>query len=80
VFPRHCRDKEWEVDDIGGVYLEEDGSLSCELLWAPTTAPVSSLKGVLLERVEELVKRNLGAEAWDKWLEMQGKTGRRCPQ
>ena len=78
VFPRHCRDKEWEVVDIGGVCLEEDGSLNCKLLWAPTTALVSSLKGALLGRAEELVKRDLGADAWDKWLEMQGKTGRRC--
>jgi len=77
VFPRHCWDKEWEVVDIGGVWLEEDGYLSCKLLWAPTTAPVSSLKGVLLERAEELVKRDLGADVWDKWLEMQWKTGRR---
>ena len=78
VFSRHCRDKEWEVIDIGGICLEEDGSLSCKLLWAPTTAPVSSLKGALLERAEEMVKRDLGVGAWNKWLEMQGKTGRRC--
>ena len=78
VFPRHYRDKEWEVVDIGGVCLEEDGSLSCKLLWAPTTALVSSLKGALLGRAEELVKRDFGSDAWDKWLEMQGKTGQRC--
>ena len=78
VFPRHCWDKEWEVVDIGGVCMEEDGSLNCKLLWAPTTALVSSLKGVLLGRAEELVKRDLGVDAWNKWLEMQGKTGPRC--
>lgn len=32
VFPRHCRDKEWEVVGIDGVWLEEDGSLRCKLL------------------------------------------------
>ena len=78
VFSRHCRDKEWEVIDIGDICLEEDGSLSCKLLWAPTTALVSSLKGALLQRAEEMVKRDLGVGAWNKWLEMQGKTGRRC--
>jgi len=77
VFPRHCRDKEWDVGDLR-VSAEEDGALSCELLWAPTTLSVSSLKGALLERAEELVKRDHGADTWDKWLEMQGKTGRRC--
>lgn len=78
AFPRHYRDKEWEVVDIDGVWLEEDGSLSCKLLWAPTTALVSSLKGALLERAKELVKRDLSAAAWNKGLEMQGKASRRC--
>ena len=32
----------------------------------------------LLERAEELEKRDLGDETWDEWLEKQGKTGRRC--
>jgi hypothetical protein len=65
--PRSCRGKDWEVVDIGGVYLEEDGSLSCKLLWEPTMAPVTSLSGALLERAEELVKRDHGAGTWDKW-------------
>jgi len=65
--------------------VEEDSSLTCELLWAPTTVSVGTLKGELLERAEELVRRNHGAETWDKWLEIQGKTGlhhrsRRNPQ
>jgi hypothetical protein len=77
AFPRHCRDKEWDVVDLR-ISVEEDGPLNCELLWAPTTVSVSTLKGALLERAEELVKRNHSAETWDKWLEMQGKTGRRC--
>ena len=77
VFPRHCRDKDWDVEDLR-ISVEEDGSLKCELLWAPTTVSVSTLKGELLERAEELVKRDHGAETWDNWLEMQGKTGRRC--
>jgi hypothetical protein len=57
--------------------LKEDDSLSCKLLWAPAAALVSSLKEALFERAEELVKRDLGPDAWDKWLEVQGKTGRR---
>jgi len=77
VFPRHCRDKDWDVEDLR-ISVEEDGSLKCELLWAPTMVPVSTLKGELLERAKELVRRDHGAETWDKWLEMQGKTGRRC--
>jgi hypothetical protein len=77
VFPRHCRDKEWDVGDLR-VSVEEDGALSCELLWTPTTVSVSNLKGALLERAEELVKRDHGADTWDKWRKMQGKTGRRC--
>jgi len=39
---------------------------------------VSTLKGELLERTEELVRRDHGAETWDKQLEMQGKAGRHC--
>jgi len=38
---------------------------------------VGTLKGELFERAEELVRWDHGAEAWDKCLEMQGKTGRR---
>jgi hypothetical protein len=53
--------------------VEEDGTLSCELLWAPITVSVSSLKGALLERAEELAKRDHGVDMWDKWLEMQGR-------
>jgi hypothetical protein len=75
--PRRCRGNEWEVVDIDGVYLEEDGSLSCKLLWEPTMALVSSLNGALLERAEELVKEEYGAEVWEKWLEKQGTIGRR---
>jgi len=77
AFPRYCRDKEWDVVDLR-ISVEEDGSLNCELLWAPTTVSVSTLKGELLERAEELVRRDHGAEIWDKWFEVQGKTGRRC--
>ena len=73
---RRRQDKLWDVTDLGRVSVEDGGSLSCELLWAPTTVPVSSLKRALLERAEELVKRDHGAEAWEKWLEMQGNTGR----
>jgi hypothetical protein len=39
---------------------------------------VSTLKGGLLERAEEVVKRDHGADIWHKWLEMQGKAGRHC--
>jgi hypothetical protein len=53
---RRCRDKLWDVIDLGRVSVEDGGSLSCELLWAPTTVPVGSLKGALLERAEALVK------------------------
>jgi hypothetical protein len=38
---QHALDKVWEVVDIDGACLEEDGSLNCELFWAPTTAVVS---------------------------------------
>ncbi|KAF2804473.1 uncharacterized protein BDZ99DRAFT_153072 [Mytilinidion resinicola] len=55
--PRRCRGNEWEVVDTDRVYLEEDGSLSRTLLWEPTMALVSSLNGALLERAEELVKK-----------------------
>ncbi len=44
------------------ISVEEDCSLNCELLWAPTTVSASTLKGELLERVEELVKRDHGSE------------------
>jgi len=74
---RRRQDKLWDVTDLGRVSVEDGGSLSCELLWAPTTVPVSSLKGALLERAEALVKRDHGAETWEKWLEMQGNTGGR---
>jgi hypothetical protein len=40
-------------------------------------ALVSSLNGALLERAEELVKEEYGAEVWEKWLEKQGTIGRR---
>jgi len=73
---RRCRDKLWDVTDLGRVSVEEGGSLSCELLWAPTIVPVSSLNGALLERAEALVKRDHGAETWEKWLETKGNTGR----
>jgi len=55
AFSRHCRDKEWDVVDLR-ISVEGDGSLNCELLWAPTTVSVSTLKGELLERTEELVR------------------------
>ena len=61
AFPLHCRDKEWDVVNLG-ISIEEDGSLKCELLWAPTTVSVSTLKGELLGRAEELVRRDHGAE------------------
>ena len=77
AFPRHRGNKQWDVVDLGRISVEEDGSLSCELLWSPTTVLVSSLKGALLERAEAVVKRDLGAETWGEWLELQGKTGRR---
>ena len=77
AFPRQCRDKQWDVQGIGRISVGGDGSLDCELLWAPTTVSVSTLNGALLERAEELVKQNHGVETWDKWLEIQGKTGRR---
>lgn len=57
----YCRDKEWDVGDLR-ISVEEDGTLSCELPWAPTTVSVSSLKGTLLERAEELVKRDAGKD------------------
>jgi len=76
AFPRH-RGNQWDVVDLGRISVEEDGSLSCELLWAPTTVLVSSLKGALLERAEAVVKRDHGVETWGKWLELQGKTGQR---
>jgi len=77
AFPRHCRDKQWEVRDIGRISVGEDGSLDCELLWLPTTVSISTLNGALLERAEELVKQDHSAEIWDKWLETQGKARRR---
>lgn len=36
--------------------------LRCKLLWPPTTVPVSSLKGGLRERAEELVKQDHGTD------------------
>jgi len=77
AFPRHCRDKQWEVRDIGRISVGEDGSLDCELLWLPTTVSISTLNGALLERAEELVKQDHSAEIWDKWLEIQGEARRR---
>lgn len=77
AFPRHCRDKDWDVVDLR-VSVGENGALTCELLWAPTTVSVSTLKGALLERAEEVVKRDHSVETWDKWLDLRGKTGRRC--
>ena len=52
-FPTFCWDKDWDVEDLR-ISVEEDGSLKCELLWAPATVSVSTLKGELLERAEEL--------------------------
>jgi len=48
AFPRHCRDREWDVENLR-IVKEDDGSLKCELQWAPTTVLVSTLKGELLE-------------------------------
>lgn len=42
-----------------------------------TNSGASSISGALLERAEELVKRDHGAGAWDKWLEMSRREGRR---
>ena len=55
VFPRHRRDIVWDVVIPGAVHLEENVSLSCELFWTPIKVMVSSLRGKLLERTEELV-------------------------
>ena len=65
VFPRHCRDKDWGVEDLR-ISVEEDGSLRCELLWAPTTVLVSTLKGELLE-----ASRGIGEEG--SWRRGMGK-------
>jgi len=73
----HCRSKQWEVTDVGRIFEEHDGSLSCELLWLPTTVPISSLEGRLLKRAEERVNQDHGAEVWRKWLETKGNAGRR---
>jgi hypothetical protein len=67
AFPRQCRDKQWDVQGIGRISVGGDGSLDCELLWAPTMVSVSTLNGALLERAEELVKQDHGAGTWDKW-------------
>ncbi|KAF2190364.1 hypothetical protein K469DRAFT_697642 [Zopfia rhizophila CBS 207.26] len=69
LLPRYCN-KGWEVEDLGDVYLEQDGSLTGKLLWEPTIALVSSLNGALFERAEELFKEKYGADEWDKWLKM----------
>ena len=61
AFSRHCRDKEWNVVGLR-ITVEK-------LLWAPAKASVNSLKGALLERAEEVVKCDHGADTWDKWLE-----------
>jgi hypothetical protein len=75
---RHAfpRGKEWDVADLC-ISMEEDGSLCCQLLWAPTAVKISSLRGALLERAEELAKRDFGTDIWDKCFETQGKDGRR---
>lgn len=37
----------------------------------------SSLKGAPLERAQELVQWDLGADTWDEWLVVEGKAGGR---
>lgn len=59
------------------VSVEEDGSLTCQLLRATTTVSFSTFRGELLKRAEESAKQYHSIETWDKWLEMQEKTGRR---
>lgn len=76
-FPLHLEAKHWGVVDLGRIFVGEDGSLSCELLWEPTTVLVSSLEGALLKLAEEAVKRDHGADTWDKWLMKQDKPSRR---
>ncbi|KAF2185233.1 hypothetical protein K469DRAFT_688049 [Zopfia rhizophila CBS 207.26] len=59
---RYRRDRYWDVVCLGGVHLGDDGSLSCELLWAPTILPMNRLNGSLRKLAEDLVMENYGME------------------
>jgi hypothetical protein len=70
AFPPHRGTKQWDVVGLGRISVGEDGSLSCELLWAPTTVLV---KGALLERAEVVVERDLGTETWGNGSSCRGR-------
>lgn len=73
AFPTRCWDnKLWEVQAVDGIFVEDDGSLSCLLRWVPTKVSVSKLSGTLLEQVEQLVKQNDDPMLWEDWREMNG--------
>jgi hypothetical protein len=73
AFPRHYLDKAWRVEDLDDVYLAEDGSLRCIVIWQRSDVAATDLAGeVLLQRKEELFKEKYGTERWEKWLNNQG--------
>jgi hypothetical protein len=56
AFPRHCLDKEWEIDALDDVDKAEDGSLWCTVRWKPTIHKAETLVGEATEkRLKELL-------------------------
>jgi hypothetical protein len=68
AYPRYCRDKSWEVDDLADVRLAKDGSVCCIVRWKPSEVKSTALVGEKLQkRLEEMFKKKYGADEWVRW-------------
>jgi hypothetical protein len=67
AFPRHYRDKEWEIKGLDGVYLDDGGSIRCLVKWKPTLFKSRALVGKAVQRqLEELFIEKYGPEDWQR--------------
>jgi hypothetical protein len=64
-FPRNCRDKEWEIDNLDDVDMAEDGSVWCTVKWKPTRLNAKTLASAAEKRLGELFAEKSGVEAWE---------------
>jgi hypothetical protein len=77
-FPRNCRDREWEIDDLDEVDMAEDGSVWCTVKWKLTRINAMTFAGAAEKRLGELFTEKYGAEVWEMLISQSaaGRCGR----
>jgi len=68
-------DSTWEVTDIRDVQLQNDGSMTCEIVWAPTRGSIEDLQGDdIIAKCENLIREAYGEEELQRQSSVWGKS------